>query len=99
MQLLIETDVQFETVCTFQQSERLRLNTIKCQLNTSYPEVASTGEVLAVLVEGHGHDAVSRVEGLLNAVAVVNVNVDVQHALVISEQTIGSSSSKRYPTL
>ena len=66
---------------------RLRLN-VNCQLNTSYPEVASTGEVLAVLVEGHGHDAVSRVEGLLNAVAVVNVNVDVQHALVISEQTI-----------
>ena len=68
---------------------RLRLNTINCKLNTSYPEVASTGEVLAVLVEGHGHDAVSRVDRLLDAVAVVNVNIDVQHALVISEQTIG----------
>ena len=34
----------------------------------------------------HGHDAVGGVEGLLHAVAVVNVDVDVQHTLVVLEQ-------------
>jgi len=34
-------------------------------------------------VEGGGHDAVGGVEGLFHAVPVVNVNVNVQHALVV----------------
>eukprot|EP00850_Spirogloea_muscicola_P008017 SM000042S15284 [mRNA] locus=s42:174238:177192:+ [translate_table: standard] len=50
------------------------------------PEVAGAGEVLAELVEGDGHDAVGGVEGLLHAVAVVDVDVDVQHALVVLEE-------------
>jgi hypothetical protein len=37
-------------------------------------------------VEGHGHDAVGGVEGLLDAVAVVDVNVDVEDARVEAEQ-------------
>ena len=41
------------------------------------PEVAGAGEVLSILVEGDSHDSVCRVEGLLNTVAMVNVNVDV----------------------
>mmetsp|Transcript_22235 Transcript_22235/g.68622 ORF Transcript_22235/g.68622 Transcript_22235/m.68622 type:complete len:392 (+) Transcript_22235:358-1533(+) len=40
----------------------------------------------AVLVEGARHDAVRRVERLLDAVAVVDVDVDVQHALVPLQQ-------------
>jgi len=36
-------------------------------------------------VKGCSHDAVGGVEGLLDAVAVVDVNVDVQHALVLPE--------------
>jgi hypothetical protein len=36
----------------------------------------------AELVEGDGHHAVGRVEGLLDAVAVVDVDVDVEHSLV-----------------
>ena len=46
-------------------------------------EVAGAGEVLPVLVERDGHHAVGGVEGLLHAVSVVNVNVDVHHAPVI----------------
>ena len=42
--------------------------------------VARAGEVFAELVEGDGHHAVRRVEGFLDAVAVVDVDVDVQHA-------------------
>lgn len=33
-------------------------------------------------MEGDGHDAVREVEGLLDAVAVVDVDIDVQHPLV-----------------
>lgn len=49
----------------------------------THPEVSRAGEVLAVLVEGAGHDAVRRVEGLLHPVAMVDVYVDVQHPLVV----------------
>jgi len=37
------------------------------------------------LVKGDGHDAVCGVEGILHAVAVVDINVDVQHAAVVLE--------------
>ena len=42
--------------------------------------LACPGEELAVLVEGVGHDAVGRPERLLDAVAVVAVDIDVEHA-------------------
>lgn len=43
-------------------------------------------EVLPVLMEGHGHHPIRGVEGLLDAVAVVHVDVHVQHALVVLQQ-------------
>ena len=46
-------------------------------------ELARAGEKVAKLVERARHDAVGRVEGLLDAVAVVDVNVDVEHSRVI----------------
>mmetsp|Transcript_43560 Transcript_43560/g.130630 ORF Transcript_43560/g.130630 Transcript_43560/m.130630 type:complete len:274 (+) Transcript_43560:125-946(+) len=49
-------------------------------------ERARAREELAVLVERDRHHAVTQIEGLLNAVAVVDVNVDVQHAGVDLEQ-------------
>ena len=49
-------------------------------------EMAGTGEVLTELVEGDGHHAVGGVESLLDAVAVVDVDVDIQHALMHLEQ-------------
>ena len=51
-------------------------------IQTAYPEIACAGEVVTVLVEGQSHNAVCGVEGLLHAVAVVDVNVDVQHTPV-----------------
>ena len=46
-----------------------------------YVMQTSAGEVvLSVLVKGAGHYAVGEVEGLLNAVTVMDVNVDVEHA-------------------
>ena len=44
------------------------------------------GKYLAVFVEGEGHDAVGGPESLLDAVAVVHVDVDVQHARVVAEE-------------
>ena len=49
-------------------------------------DVAGAREVFAELVEADGHDAVGGVEGLLDAVAVVDVDVDVEDALVLLEE-------------
>ncbi|KAJ6264428.1 Chromatin modification-related protein png1 [Drechslerella dactyloides] len=51
-------------------------------------EPACAGEELLriVLVEGEGHDAVGGPEGLFDAVAVVDVDVDVEDARVVAEQ-------------
>lgn len=53
----------------------------------TYPQVAGAGEILSVLVEGDGHDAVCGVESLLHAVAVMDVNVDVEDPLVVPGKT------------
>lgn len=44
-------------------------------------------------MEGHGHNPVSGVEGLLHAVSMVDVYVDVQHSLVVpgTEQSCNQS--------
>ena len=55
-------------------------------METSYPKISSAREVLAVLVEGDGHDPVRGVEGLLHAVPVVDVDVDVEHSLVVLQE-------------
>jgi len=54
--------------------------------NTNIAELTSTREVFAVLVEGDGHDAVGSVEGFFDAVAVVDIDVDVEDALLVAEQ-------------
>ena len=50
------------------------------------PQVSGAGEVFSVLVEGHSHDPVGGVEGFLHPVAVVNVNIDIEDALMVLEQ-------------
>jgi hypothetical protein len=49
-------------------------------------KLAGTGEVLAVLVEGDSHDAICGVESLLNAVAMMDIDVDVEDALLEAEE-------------
>jgi hypothetical protein len=49
----------------------------------SYPNVSRARKILAELVERDAHDAVGGIEGLLDAIAVVNVDVDVQNALMV----------------
>ena len=43
-------------------------------------------EGVPVVVKGDGHDSVSQVEGLLYAISMVDVNVDVQDTWMILEQ-------------
>jgi hypothetical protein len=49
--------------------------------NTDVAKFTSTGEVLAVFVERDGHNAISRVESFFNAIAVVNIDINVKDSL------------------
>lgn len=49
-------------------------------------ELTGTGEILAVLVKRHRHDSIRRVESLLDTISVVYVDIDIQDALVESQQ-------------
>lgn len=46
-------------------------------------------------MEGHGHDPVSGVEGLLHTISMMDVYVDVQHSLVVpgTEQSCDQSTA------
>lgn len=59
------------------------------RLQLRYLQVAGAREVLAELVERDAHHAIRGVESLLNTIAVVDINVDVQHALVVPIRTDG----------
>lgn len=50
---------------------------------SSHPKVPSSREVLSVFMERHSHDPVCGIEGLFHAIAMVNINVNIQHPLVI----------------
>ena len=49
----------------------------------SYSHTCAREEVVSILVEGHCHDPVSEVEGFLNPVTVVDVNINVEHPRVV----------------
>lgn len=51
-------------------------------------ERACAGEVdcFFVLMEGKGHDSIGRPEGLLDAITMVNVNIDVEDTRVVQEE-------------
>jgi hypothetical protein len=61
---------------------------------SAYLDVTSAGKVFAKLVEGERHDTICAVKGLLDAVAVVNVDINVQHALVSSVKGGGEYGSQ-----
>jgi hypothetical protein len=49
--------------------------------NTDVAKLASAWEVLSILVERNSHDTVSGVESLLDTIAVMNINVNVENTL------------------
>lgn len=50
--------------------------------NADISKLASAGEVFAVLVERNSHDSIGGVESFLDTITVVDVDVDVEDALV-----------------
>jgi len=54
--------------------------------NTDVAKLTSTWKVLAVLMEGNRHDSVCGIERFLNAITVVDVDVDVQNPLLEPEE-------------
>jgi hypothetical protein len=51
--------------------------------DTVIPHFAGPWEKLSVLVKAGGHDSIRRVKRLLDPVSMVDVNVNVEHSLVI----------------
>lgn len=49
----------------------------------TYPQISCAREVLSVLVERNRHNTVRGVEGFLHAIAMMDVNIDVQDSLVV----------------
>lgn len=49
-------------------------------------DVASAREIILELMEGAGHDSIGEIEGLLNTVAVVDIDIDIQHSLIGLQQ-------------
>lgn len=54
--------------------------------NTDIAQLTSTREVLSILVEGHGHDSVRSIEGFFDTITMMDINVDVEYALVESKK-------------
>ena len=63
-------------------------------LGCGHLDVSCSREVFAILVERDCHNTVSSVKGLLHPIAMVNVNVNVQHSLVVSERKGGRRKMK-----
>lgn len=54
--------------------------------DTNISKLASAREVLAIFVEGDGHDSIGSVESFFDSIAMVDINVDVEDALLESKE-------------
>lgn len=57
-----------------------------------YLNVTSAREIFTEFVERDSHYSVGRVESFFDTVSVVNINVDVQNALVVSTQNVSPTN-------
>jgi hypothetical protein len=63
-----------------------------CTRKIHYLNVTSAREIFTEFVERDSHDSVGRVESFFDTVSVVNINVDVQNALVVSTQNVSPTN-------
>lgn len=63
------------------------------RLDWTYAQLTRPGEVLSVFVEAGSHDSISGIEGLLDAIPMVNVDVDIEYPRMIP--ITASASRKR----
>lgn len=54
--------------------------------DANVPQFSGAWEVLSVFVERDGHNPVCGIEGFLDTVSMMDVNVDVEHSLVKAEE-------------
>lgn len=54
--------------------------------DTDIAKFTGARKVLAVLVERYSHDPVGRVKGLLHTITVMNIDVDIEDALVETQK-------------
>jgi hypothetical protein len=59
---------------------------ILTRTNTNITEFTSTREVFAVFVERDGHDAIGGVKSLFDSIAMMNIDINVENALLKSEE-------------
>lgn len=54
--------------------------------DTNVTKLTGSREILAILVERDRHDSVGGIEGLLDTITVVNIDIDVEDALVEAQE-------------
>jgi len=70
------------------------------QRRGTYSQVTGSREIFAILVKRQRHDAVGRVERFFHSVSVVDVDINVQNSLVISNITVqGNGQCEKHITL
>jgi hypothetical protein len=50
--------------------------------HSNIAQLAGPGKELAVFMERHRHDSVCCVKRLFNTIAMVDINIDIEHALI-----------------
>ena len=63
----------------------------------THPQITSPRKVFTVLVERHCHDSVSGIEGLLDTITVMNINVNVENTLVVPESQSKTVTTTKEP--
>ena len=53
-------------------------------LEETYPELSSSGEIFAIFMETDGHHPVSSIKSFFYPVTMMYIDVDVKHAIMIS---------------
>lgn len=76
--------VQQGSLCP-QNFHYLNISSMRRRMRCGGSLTGSWKKVVAVFVEGHGHDAVRQVKGFLYAIAMVDVDVDVENPRVVPE--------------
>lgn len=57
---------------------------IRDTLVVAYSKLTGTREEFTILVKAAGHDSIGGIKGLLDPVSMMNIDIDIQDALVIS---------------
>jgi hypothetical protein len=63
---------------------------VPLKLEKTYPELSSSGEIFAILMETDSHHPVSGIESFFYSVTMMYIDVDVKHAIMISSCSLAA---------